>query len=111
MLCNQSPETIGAIAETLSLEPDLRENPRGAAARSKAIEAMDHQGVAIFEIVPEPSTTGHPGHVAIRFARGVRNREKALQRRFRDRLIETFGDVSLVAELRRTRCETATEEP
>lgn len=107
MLCNQNPEAIGDIARALSKEPD----PRGAAARAEAIEAINHENREALEIAPEPSTTGHPGHVAIRFVPDLRNAAKDLQRRFRERLIEAFGRVSAVETLRNDRCEPTGKVP
>ncbi|MCS6879458.1 MAG: hypothetical protein N2038_13570 [Geminicoccaceae bacterium] len=107
MLCNQSLEDIVKIARDLSKEEPFREKPQGAACRSDRIRQVRYQDAPVFEIFEEPSTTGHPGHVGIRFHEQICRAAKELQRKYRDILIEMFGKVRPVVELYNSHCDSA----
>lgn len=104
MLCSQSSEVILEIARDLTKDPKQHDTPMGAAALLAELFAIEHDGKKALLIAEEPDPEGRPGHVSIRFAEAIRQAREAIQRIVRGKLIEAFGEVRPVAELRRDRC-------
>ncbi len=104
MFCNQDPTTLNKIAADLAKSEEFRNQPRGAACTIEAVRAIHHDGAEAFRIEEEP-LPDHPGHVGITFNKQLRNAPDHVKRRFRDQLIDCFGLVRPLAELRRAACD------